>query len=594
MKKVMSILAIALLVATLAIGVFAADAKEPTLRVDVVEGVAGDIITVNVSIVNNPGITDGKFKVSYDATALEPVIIDPDTGEELEPDNEYGYEFYTFGGRKNWSWFCEFNPANGEVAFASSGTLKGDCALISFTFRVKENVLPGTYKVTADVESDTNYFINKYIDEDTTAVAIAGKTFEGGLVVPCVNHVGGEAKIENLVEATCKTEGSYDEVVYCVYCEKELSRDAKTIAKLAHTAAAAVKENEVAPTCTAEGSYDEVVYCSVCGEELSRDAKTIAKLAHTAAAAVKENEVAPTCTAEGSYDEVVYCSVCGEELSRVTKTVAMVDHTAAEAVKENIVGATCQVPGSYDEVVYCSVCGKELSRTHVDGQLADHVAGQTKKENEVAPTCTAAGSYDEVVYCSVCDKELSRNTVTVDALGHKPAAAVKENEVVGADCQTAGSYEEVVYCSVCGEELSREKKTGEVGAHKLVETVKEATCCEKGEKVVSCELCGHVESKEELAATGEHVLTYVDNNDGLTHKVICSNTGKELTAAEAHTYGEFIEDVENPGWKYQLCEKCGYKHVEEVPTGDNAMIAVAVATLSLMGVALVVSKKKEF
>ncbi|MBR1822301.1 MAG: hypothetical protein IJ769_11875 [Clostridia bacterium] len=129
-----------------------------------------------------------------------------------------------------------------------------------------------------------------------------------------------------------------------------------------HTPAEAVKENVVAASCAAEGSYDEVVYCKECEAELSREKKTVAKLAHTPAEAVKENEVAATCTAEGSYDEVVYCSVCKAELSREKKTVAMIDHTPAKAVKENVVKATYETEGSYDKVVYCEVCGAELSR----------------------------------------------------------------------------------------------------------------------------------------------------------------------------------------------------------------------------------------
>lgn len=31
-----------------------------------------------------------------------------------------------------------------------------------------------------------------------------------------------------------------------------------------------IKENEVAPTCTVEGSYDEVLYCAECGKEVFR------------------------------------------------------------------------------------------------------------------------------------------------------------------------------------------------------------------------------------------------------------------------------------------------------------------------------------
>ena len=44
-----------------------------------------------------------------------------------------------------------------------------------------------------------------------------------------------------------------------------------------HTAGAAVKEAEIQATCKDEGSYDEVVYCSSCEEELSRVHKVTEK-----------------------------------------------------------------------------------------------------------------------------------------------------------------------------------------------------------------------------------------------------------------------------------------------------------------------------
>ena len=37
-----------------------------------------------------------------------------------------------------------------------------------------------------------------------------------------------------------------------------------------HTPGEAVQENVVPATCKAEGSYDEVVYCTECGDEISR------------------------------------------------------------------------------------------------------------------------------------------------------------------------------------------------------------------------------------------------------------------------------------------------------------------------------------
>ena len=44
-----------------------------------------------------------------------------------------------------------------------------------------------------------------------------------------------------------------------------------------HTPAEPVTENEIPATCKDEGSYDEVVYCSDCSLELSRETKSVAK-----------------------------------------------------------------------------------------------------------------------------------------------------------------------------------------------------------------------------------------------------------------------------------------------------------------------------
>ena len=50
--------------------------------------------------------------------------------------------------------------------------------------------------------------------------------------IPAKGHVKGEVKIENATESTCEEGGSYDEVVYCTVCNKELSRTTvKTEAK---------------------------------------------------------------------------------------------------------------------------------------------------------------------------------------------------------------------------------------------------------------------------------------------------------------------------------------------------------------------------
>ena len=195
--------------------------------------------------------------------------------------------------------------------------------------------------------------------------------------------VAGEPIRENVTEATCIGEGSYDEVTYCTECGKETSRNAKSVqATGVHSPAAPVEENRVEPTTESEGSCESVVYCSVCETEISRESITIPKLCpHGSYNAVNENEVAPTCSAEGSYDEVTYCTLCGEEVERTTNSVDKIPHTAGDAVRENEIAAGCTSDGSYDRVVYCTVCSAEMSRENIS------VPAQHSYEDGVCTVC---------------------------------------------------------------------------------------------------------------------------------------------------------------------------------------------------------------
>jgi len=415
--------------------------------------------------------------------------------------------------------------------------------------------------------------------------------------IAALGHTAGEAVKENEIAATCETAGSYDEVVYCSVCKKEMSREGKTvpalghtwsqwnisvlpnctetgekirtctrckkiekeaIAALGHTAGETVREKEIAATCETEGSYDEVVYCSVCKAELSRSSKTTPALGHTASEAVKEKEIAATCETEGSYDEVVYCSVCKEELSRSSKTtpalghnwgewnitvpagcieegersractrcdkveresIVALGHTAGEAVREKEVTATCETEGSYDEVVYCSVCKEELSRSSKTTPALGHDWGEW---NITVPAgCIEEGERSRA--CTRCDK-VERESIAV--LGHTAGEAVREKEVAPT-CETEGSYDEVIYCSICKEELERQTKPVPALGHDWTQEgiiTKNPTCMEKGEKTYTCSRCDKSRT-EEIPATGHSYKEpefIWSGDDSVTAKFICT------------------------------------------------------------------------
>ena len=193
------------------------------------------------------------------------------------------------------------------------------------------------------------------------------------------------------VAATC-TETGLTAGSHCSVCGETIVAQ-KTVPAKGHTQAEPVIENRVDATCTTAGSYDSVVYCSVCGAEISRETVDVPATEHTQAEPVIENRVDATCTTDGSYDTVVYCSVCNTELSRTHHTIPATGHTPAEAVEENRVEATCGVDGSYDSVVYCSVCHAEISRTH---QTIPATGAHTY-------TYTSNGDGTHTVGCANCD-----------------------------------------------------------------------------------------------------------------------------------------------------------------------------------------------
>ena len=233
--------------------------------------------------------------------------------------------------------------------------------------------------------------------------------------------VPGEAVIENVANGFCWHWVYCEYVTYCTECDEETGRNPGWTWGRVHVPGEAVQENVVASTCYAEGSYEEVVRCvnGYCNAEISRETKAIAKIAHTPAEAVVEKEVAPTCTEAGSYDSVVYCSVeeCKHEISRETIAVEALGHTEGEAVRENEVASTCKVQGTYDEVVYCTVedCGAEISRTEKKLELAEEHTNVLVDE-AVAPTCEDAG-LTEGKHCEECGEVILAQEV-VAALGH--------------------------------------------------------------------------------------------------------------------------------------------------------------------------------
>ena len=246
-------------------------------------------------------------------------------------------------------------------------------------------------------------------------------------------HIAGETKIENVIESTCEVGGSYDEVVYCTVCGKELSRTTvKTEAK-GHKWNPGTITTE--PTCTEEGV--KTFECTVCGKTKT---EKVEALGHD-----WDNDftVDKEATCEETGVKSIHCKRCDER--KELTTIPAKGHVKGEVKIENATESICEKGGSYDEVVYCTVCNKELSRTTVKTEAKGHVKGKVKIENATEASCEVGGTYDEVIYCTVCNKELSRSTVKTEAKGHK-----WDNGKVTTEPTYAEEGVKTYTCTACG------------------------------------------------------------------------------------------------------------------------------------------------
>ncbi len=144
------------------------------------------------------------------------------------------------------------------------------------------------------------------------------------------------------------------------------------IAPTGHKNGDPVTENRTFASCTEGGSYDEVVYCSVCGKEISRETKAIEPSEHTAGKPVIENEAA-----DGTYDEVVYCAVCNAEMSRERKVKA--EHKHIEGMADVITMPTFTSAGS--RVFRCTLCGEILRSEAIPPITMDFPTNTVSSDN---------------------------------------------------------------------------------------------------------------------------------------------------------------------------------------------------------------------
>lgn len=294
------------------------------------------------------------------------------------------------------------NPKTGETGY----DMDNDALMVTYIFMVTGEVsesnpitfslckdlkktIPGGLTISRSMEDNGLYAQNsatygKYVDGQVGAYhaffmgynAYTKETLGGTEHT----HTPGEAKRENVVEATCTTDGSYDEVVRCTEDGEVISTKHVTVPALNHK----YVDTVVPPTCTEKGY---TLHKCERGDSEYKDNYTDA-LGHEYGEWIIDTPATEDAPGSKHRD----CIRGDDTQTEVIPPLTHV-HTPAAPVKENVVPATCETEGSYDEVVRCSKDGAEMSRTHKTIPALGHKWKATKV---VAPTYESQG-YTEYV-----------------------------------------------------------------------------------------------------------------------------------------------------------------------------------------------------
>ncbi len=399
---------------------------------------------------------------------------------------------------------------------------------------------------------------------DVNGKAVSFEVVDGTIVIEGIHeHVATPAVKENVVEATCTTTGSYDEVVYCA-CGVELSRKTIVTDVVPHTPAIAVAENVVDATCTTPGSYDAVVYCDVCGVELSRETIATEPAPHTE---VVDGAFAATCTRPGSTG-TVYCSVCNVTI----KEAEVIEAPGHVEVVDAAVAATCLTTG-LTKGSHCDVCGMTIVAQTVVAKTAHNLV----VDAAVEATCLATG-LTEGSHCADCGATVVAQTVVA-----KTAHVEVIDPAVDATCSNVG-LTEGSHCDVCGATIVAQTVVPTTDHKAVVDKAVDATCAASGLTEGShCEICGEVIVAQEEVPALRHENKHVEGYDptcteeGLTDGIVCANCGEVLLAQEVmpalgHELGDDIMENNVPasctedGYfdKVNYCTVCGEEIYREV------------------------------
>lgn len=416
--------------------------------------------------------------------------------------------------------------------------------------------------------------------DPTTATISADTTFTAKLTTTPHNP---QTLDSDIVDATCGKDGSKTVTTSCSDCSYVISVEHNVVipATNNHTPAAAVKENVKPATCETAETYDSVVYCSVCGKEISRTQMTgeaalghkWGEWKHDDSTAKAESKHTRTCANDATHTDSAACNFtsqvtqnqtadqpeittytckdCGYSYTEETKPALGHTHNYGAPVADYTSGQAFVEGKDYTHTATCTGEGTCSQPTKTDKCTFDNGV-ETK-----AATCTEPGV--KTFTCTECG---GTYTVAIPATDHNWGDWKHVEGTEGADAQ---------HSRVCANDAShKETKACDFTA----KVTQEATLDQAEITTYTCKDCGYSYTKETAPAlAGVTVTVNAVENGSVTLAGQDVTAGGSKKFAENGTYTLVATPNEN-------CTFVGWQTGNKIVSTDATYTTVAIADIT--------------
>ena len=556
-KKLALLLCLVMALSAFAVNAFAAEEANIVIEADKTVVQPGDTVNITVSLVDADKLEGGVWFVEFKIALPEGVTFVSGSSEVFDDE---------FDQPK----FNEKTLKYGMMGRYGDGYTGGKLTLLTFQVTVADTANSDLVITTvADSLCLTDMDGESVYPSTNPECLLHMHTYTSNVVAPTCTEQGyteytcacGDSYKADYVDALGHDMGQWY-IVDDANCtedglrQRDCSRcdhiETEVIPATGHVYTAVV----TAPTCTEEGF---TTYTCHCGDSYKAD--FVDALGHD-----WDDGTVTTQPTEESEGVKTYC--CRRCDATYTETIPALDHVHDYVVVETV-EPTCTEQGY---TVYECRCGDSYKADFVDALGHDWDDGTVTTQ----PTEESEGV--KTYCCRRCD---ATYTETIPALDHVHNYVAVET--VEPTCTEQGY---TVYECRCGD--SYKADFVDALGHDMGEwtVVTNPSCTEEGLRQRACSRCDYIETETIPVIDHTHSDEWSSNATHHWHECTCGHK------ADMDKHTVVVVEDEN-GVKMEVCSICGYI-LGSAPTGDSAAMYIVAMLTSMLGLAMLLTKKKEF